>query len=127
MIHPLPLNQLNAARFETPVILRKLAATSRRLAELKGVAAVIPNQGILINNLFTHPYTKIEYVERDVKVTRQTATKYLEALSAGGILEKPKVGRSNCYIDIALNAILTGDAMRENAEKIRAGNDLTRN
>lgn len=34
----------------------------------------------LINNLFSHPYTKIEYVERDLGVHRLTATKYLEAL-----------------------------------------------
>lgn len=29
----------------------------------------------LINNLFMHPYTKIEFVERDLKVSRLTATK----------------------------------------------------
>ena len=61
----------------------------------------------LINNLFTHPYTKIEFVERDLKVSRLTATKYLEALVAGGVLQKMKVGRSNYYINRALNAILT--------------------
>jgi hypothetical protein len=35
----------------------------------------------LINNLFMHPYTKIEFVERDLKVSRLTATKYLDALA----------------------------------------------
>ena len=45
------LEQLNPARFDTPVILKKLATTSRKLAELKGIAASIPNQGILINTL----------------------------------------------------------------------------
>src|SRR5437773_1198658 len=47
----LPLNHLPPQRFETPTILKKLAAASRQLAELKGVAASIPNQGILINTL----------------------------------------------------------------------------
>src|ERR1043166_6701831 len=47
----LPLNHLPLQRFETPAILKKLAAASRQLAELKGVAAAIPNQGILINTL----------------------------------------------------------------------------
>ena len=61
----------------------------------------------LINNLFTHPYTKIEFVERDLKVSRLTATKYLDALDAGGYMRKMKVGRSNYYISLALNAILT--------------------
>jgi len=61
----------------------------------------------LINNLFTYPYTKIEFVEHDLKVSRLTATKYLDALTAGGFLQKEKIGRSNYYINIALNAILT--------------------
>ena len=61
----------------------------------------------LINNLFMHPYTKIEFVERDLKVSRLTATKYLDALAAAGFVQKVKVGRSNYYINLALNAILT--------------------
>jgi Fic family protein len=46
-----PLEQLNPARFDAPAILKKLASSSRKLAELKGIAASIPNQGILINTL----------------------------------------------------------------------------
>ena len=61
----------------------------------------------LINNLFTHPYTKIEFVERDLGVSRDTASKYLEDLTKGGFLEKRKIGRSNYYINTALCAILT--------------------
>lgn len=45
------LDRLDPARFDTPKILKKLASASRRLAGLKGVAASIPNQGILINPL----------------------------------------------------------------------------
>lgn len=70
----------------------------------------------LINNLFTHPYTKIEFVERDLKVSRLTATKYLEALTDAGILQKQKIGRSNYYVNLALNAILTGETLRETSE-----------
>lgn len=66
----------------------------------------------LINNLFTHPYTKIEYLERDLKVSRLTASKYLETLTSSGFLHKQKIGRSNYYINIALNTILTGEAMQ---------------
>ena len=36
---------------ETKAILKKLPSVSRRLAELKGVAATIPNESILINTL----------------------------------------------------------------------------
>lgn len=46
-----PLERLDAKRFNSPVIHKKLASSSRHLAELKGVAASIPNQGILINTL----------------------------------------------------------------------------
>ncbi|MBI5142033.1 MAG: Fic family protein [Nitrospirae bacterium] len=67
----------------------------------------------LINNLFTHPYTKIEFVERDLKVSRLTATKYLDTLTQGGFLQKQKKGRTNYYINLALNAILTKESMME--------------
>ncbi|MCK9608048.1 MAG: Fic family protein [Methylomonas sp.] len=62
----------------------------------------------LINNLFTHPYTKIEFAQRDLKVSRLTATKYMEALSDDGFVQKHKVGRSNYYVNVALNDILLG-------------------
>lgn len=67
----------------------------------------------LINNLFTHPYTKIEFVERDLKVSRLTATKYLDDLTQGGFLRKIKKGRSNYYVNLALNGILTRASMKE--------------
>jgi hypothetical protein len=46
-----PLHQLDPVRFDPPPILKRLAGASRQLAELKGVAASIPHQGILINTL----------------------------------------------------------------------------
>ncbi len=61
----------------------------------------------LINNLFAHPYTKIEFLERDLNVSRLTATKYLDVLCESGFLNKQKVGRSNFYINTALYAILS--------------------
>lgn len=60
----------------------------------------------LINNLFTHPYTKIEFVQRDLGVSRLTATKYLDMLAANGFVEKLKIGRSNYFINVALQRIL---------------------
>ena len=67
----------------------------------------------LINNLFSHPYTKIEFIQVDLKVSRLTATKYLEALTAEGFLEKRKVGRSNYYINVPLYGILTGEPVEQ--------------
>jgi Fic family protein len=45
------LDLLDPKRFETIPILRQLNGASRQLAELKGVAASIPNQAILVNTL----------------------------------------------------------------------------
>ncbi|MBL8371851.1 MAG: Fic family protein [Burkholderiaceae bacterium] len=61
----------------------------------------------LINNLFTHPYTKIEYVQRDLQVSRLTATKYMDALAASGFVQKHKIGRANFYINLALSGVLS--------------------
>lgn len=63
----------------------------------------------LINNLFYHPYTKIDFLERDLNVSRLTATKYLDTLADGGFLKKEKIGRSNYYVNTALFRILTGE------------------
>ncbi|MGH8076225.1 MAG: Fic family protein [Lysobacter sp.] len=65
----------------------------------------------LINNLFNHPYTKIEFVQNDLKVSRLTATKYLDLLVEGGFLQKERRGRSNYYINAPLYQILTGEAV----------------
>lgn len=62
----------------------------------------------LINNLFNHPYTKIEFVQQDLNVSRLTATKYMDALNETGFVQKHKIGRSNYYINVALNQILQG-------------------
>ena len=56
----------------------------------------------LLNNLFRHPYTRIEYVQKDLGVTRQTAAKYLDTLAEAGFLEKHHAGRSNYYVNAAL-------------------------
>jgi Fic family protein len=56
----------------------------------------------LLNNIFRHPYTKIEFVMKDLDVTRLTATKYLDQLAQKGFLEKQKIGRTNYYINSPL-------------------------
>lgn len=56
----------------------------------------------LLNNLFRHPYTRIEYVQNDLGVTRKTARKYLEELADAGLLQKHKIGRKSYYINAPL-------------------------
>lgn len=60
----------------------------------------------LINILFKHPYTKNSFVERELKVHRNTASNYLNALAGDGLLTKVKIGKYNYYINDALLEIL---------------------
>jgi len=63
----------------------------------------------LLNTLFKHPYTKIDFVIRDVGVKRVTAGSYLDALAEAGLLEKQKIWRSNYYINLPLFELLQGN------------------
>ncbi len=56
----------------------------------------------LLNNLFMHPYTKIEIIMREMRVSRPTATRYLNALVDINLLEKHKIGKSYYYLNIEL-------------------------
>lgn len=67
-------------------------------SRIRGEHARIYSQDLL-NNLFRHPYTRIEFVAGDLKVSRQTAAKYLEQLTAAGLLEKQVSGRNNYFIN----------------------------
>lgn len=73
----------------------------------------------LINNLFNHPYTRVEFVQRDLGVSRLTATRYLDALARDGVLEKLRVGRNNYYINRALFDLLSrGQPIVEGAQPL---------
>jgi|TARA_B110000977_G_C10996697_1_gene462167 Fic family protein len=60
----------------------------------------------LLNNLFKHPFTKIEFVEQDLGVSRITAAKYLNQLAMDGFLRKEKLGTRNYYVNEKLIEIL---------------------
>lgn len=64
----------------------------------------------LLNNLFNHPYTKIEYLERDLQVSRFTAAKYLDDIVDLGLLSKTKIGKSNYYINDKLAELFINQA-----------------
>ena len=61
----------------------------------------------LLNNLFCHPYTRIEFLERDLQITRKTASKYLDELSEKGFLVRHKLGKSYYFINVPLFEIFT--------------------
>jgi len=61
----------------------------------------------LVDHLFAYPYTKTEFFQKALGISRLTATKYLDALVQDGILEKRRAARSNYYANLALQRILT--------------------
>jgi Fic family protein len=61
----------------------------------------------LLNNLFKHPYTKIEFVVNDLGVSRLTAANYLNKLAKDKMLRKEKLGTGNYYINEELFDLLT--------------------
>jgi Fic family protein len=118
-----------AIDLETKPVLRQLNLANRKLAELKGVEQTAENtirlvkeisslmlqfkhtirpllgrsyRHDLLNNLFSHPYTKISFVQEILQVSRLTATQYLEKIRAAGLLQKVKSGRNNYYLNLPL-------------------------
>ena len=61
----------------------------------------------LLNNLFEHPYTKIEFLVRDNGVSRITAANYLNQLAADGVLRKERLGTGNYYVNERLFELLS--------------------
>lgn len=60
----------------------------------------------LLNNIFKHPYTKIDFLTQDLDIARQTASRHLNSLVDIGILESYKLGRNNYYINLKLFQLL---------------------
>ena len=53
----------------------------------------------LVEILFMHPYTKIEFLVNGLGITRQTASKYLNRLEEIGILSNTQIQNSKFYIN----------------------------
>jgi len=70
----------------------------------------------LVNNLFRHPYTKIEFLAAELQVTRKTAAKYLDELIDIGMLSKVKLGKDNYYLNTALFQLL-GDVVKRKPDE----------
>ncbi len=68
----------------------------------------------LLNNLFRHPYTKIDFVMQDLQVTRITATKYLTELVRIGLLSKYKKWKENYYMnDLLIDLLINSGSEHE--------------
>lgn len=56
----------------------------------------------LVEILFMHPYTKIDFLVNGLNIARQTASIYLNELEKIGILQSIKIGRSKFFINVEL-------------------------
>lgn len=76
----------------------------------------------LLNNLFFHPYTKIEFVQRDMMVERKTAAKYLEKIVEIGLLQKIKIWNTNYYVNTELVELFMNraEAVADNVDVIES-------
>jgi Uncharacterized conserved protein len=80
-----------------------MASTKQRMRdELPGVYSQD-----LLNNLFRHPYTRIEAVVNDIGVSRQTASKYLKQLQEIGILTAQTRGKNTYFINEPLVQLIS--------------------
>ena len=60
----------------------------------------------LLEILFTHPYTKIDFLVNGLDIHRETARKYLKELENMGLLSKTKRKNSNYFVNIPFLEIL---------------------
>ena len=95
---------LEAARLTSELTLKIIHGLKRLMAEfkLKMRSELKIYSQDLLNNLFRHPYTRIDYVMRDLNVTRQTASRYLKQLVKTGFVVEHQVGNNKYYINTAL-------------------------
>ncbi len=60
----------------------------------------------LIEHLFIHPYTKLEFAIKALEVDRKTATKYLKGMEQIGILKSEQIWKEVIYVNTNLYDLL---------------------
>lgn len=60
----------------------------------------------LIELLFSYPYTKIDFLEKKLKIHRHTASTYLKTCESVSLLQSIKIGRNKYFVNTKLFDIL---------------------
>ncbi len=60
----------------------------------------------LIEILFMHPYTKIDFLVETLNISRQTASKYLKELESLGIVKSIQIKNSKFFVNLELFSML---------------------
>jgi Fic family protein len=61
----------------------------------------------LLEVIYKHPYTKLDFLITELNISRPTASKYLNSLEQIGIFKKIKVQNTNYYINVKLLDIVS--------------------
>lgn len=96
------LRGISATAKETTVLLSGINALLAEYKKtIKSEAPKIYSHELL-NTLFRHPYTQVEYVVNETGVGRQTAARHLDRLAELALVKKTKRGRNNYYVNSRL-------------------------
>ncbi len=60
----------------------------------------------LLEVIFSHPYTKIDFLVEELRLHRETASKYLKEMQKIGIFQVIQIGRTKFFINIKLFDLL---------------------
>lgn len=74
----------------------------------------------LLNNIFKHPYTKIDFVMQDLHVSRVTAAKYLNLMVSNNMLNRIKMGKSNFYLNPELTRLFINHSDNKNVDSFES-------
>lgn len=98
------VEQIASETIQQVLLIREIQFETKRLIQDK-LPKIYSKE--LLDGLFLHPYTKIEYIQSLLGITRQTASIYLSQLVEVGILEKTRFRNTYLFINIRLfNSLL---------------------
>ena len=80
------------------------------MIKARGRTKAVEREGF-VDLLFKWPYCKISIVEKELACSRLTATKYLNEVTALGLLERLQIGRGYYYINKSLIDLLSTDVV----------------
>ena len=102
------LDGVEQTSYETIHLIQEIEKLMKKQKEL--INAKLPKiySKDLLETLFLHPYTKIEFLVDRLKLHRHTASKYLKEIEKIGILNEVKIGRNRYFINMELFDLLKG-------------------
>ncbi len=100
------LDGVEQTSFETIRLIQEIEKLMKKQKEL--IRTHLPKiySKDLLETLFLHPYTKIEFLVQRLDLHRHTASKYLKELEKIGLLKEYKIGRNRYFINIELFELL---------------------